>query len=97
MQEQKNTLTIANLVKVFDVLLLKDKLYFNMLPKLYKIIDNLMQTEQVHDYLIYQLKNKKRSKGEEDCQDKYLFLVFIPSLFNIFVTLKKLFPNIPIY
>ncbi|MFH6999401.1 hypothetical protein ACHRVZ_15840 [Flavobacterium sp. FlaQc-57] len=65
LQEQKNTLTIADLVKILDLLLLKDKQYFTMLPKLDKIIDNLMQTEQVNDYLRYQLKNKKKAKEKK--------------------------------
>lgn len=62
LQQQKDTLTISDLVKAVDVLVLEDKQYFAMLPKLDKIIDNLMQSEQTTDYLPYQLKNKRNKK-----------------------------------
>ena len=60
MKQQKNTLTIPDVVKVLDVLTLEGKQYLAMLPQLDKIIDNLIQTEQTLDYLPYQLKNKKK-------------------------------------
>lgn len=62
LQQQKDTLTISDLVKALDVLVLEDKQYFEMLPKLDKIIDNLMQAEQTIDYLPYQLKNKTKKR-----------------------------------
>ncbi|TRX30907.1 relaxase [Flavobacterium sp. ZT3R18] len=62
MEKQRGTLTIPDLVKVLDVLMLGEKQYFTMLPKLDKIIDNLMQSEQAADYLPYQLKNKRKEK-----------------------------------
>lgn len=62
LEQQKNTLTIADVVKVLDVLTLEGIQYFAMLPKLDKIIDNLIQAEQTMDYLPYQLKNKKKKQ-----------------------------------
>lgn len=62
LEQQKNTLTIPDIVKVLDVLTLEEKQYFTMLPKLDKIIDNLMMAEQTTDYLPYQLKNKKKKE-----------------------------------
>lgn len=62
LEQQKNTLTIPDIVKALDMLILGEKQYFTMLPKLDKIIDNLMQSEQATDYLPYQLKNKKKKQ-----------------------------------
>ncbi|WP_166920150.1 relaxase/mobilization nuclease domain-containing protein [Flavobacterium poyangense] len=62
LQQQKNTFTIPDIVKILDVLTFEGKQYFEMLPKLDKIIDNLMQAEQTIDYLPYQLKNKKKKQ-----------------------------------
>ncbi|KIA95617.1 MULTISPECIES: relaxase/mobilization nuclease domain-containing protein [unclassified Flavobacterium] len=60
LEQQKNILTIPDMVKVLDVLILEEKQYFAMVPQLDKIIDNLMQSEQINNYLSYQLKNKKK-------------------------------------
>ncbi|KFF16526.1 relaxase/mobilization nuclease domain-containing protein [Flavobacterium hydatis] len=62
LEQQKNTLTISDLVKALDVLVMDKKQYFTLLPKLDKIIDNLMQSEQTTDYLPYQLKNKRKKQ-----------------------------------
>jgi hypothetical protein len=62
LQQQKETLTIPDMMKVLDALMLEEKQYVTMLPKLDKIIDNLMQSDQTTDYLPYQLKNNKRKK-----------------------------------
>ena len=62
LHQQKDTLTISDMVKVLDTLISDDKQYPVMLPKLDKIIDNLMQSEQINHYLPYQLKNKNNKK-----------------------------------
>lgn len=62
LEQQKNTLTIPDMVKALDVLMQEEKEYVAMLPKLDKIIDNLMQSEQVIDYLPYQLNKKKKQR-----------------------------------
>ena len=62
LQQQRDTLTISDMVKVLDTLISDDKQYFVMLPKLDKIIDNLIQSEQINHYLPYQLKNKNNKK-----------------------------------
>ena len=50
------------MLKVLDILIVEDKQYPSMLPKLDKIIDSLMQSEQLHEYLPYQLENKRKKK-----------------------------------
>lgn len=62
LQHQKHTLEISDMLKVLDILIVEDKQYPSMLPKLDKIIDSLMQSEQLHEYLPYQLENKRKKK-----------------------------------
>ncbi|MEO8254151.1 MAG: relaxase/mobilization nuclease domain-containing protein, partial [Flavobacterium sp.] len=62
LKQQKNTLTIPDVVKVLDVLTLEGKHYLAMLPQLDKIIDNLIQAEQLNEYLPYQLQNKRKKR-----------------------------------
>lgn len=60
LQQQKHTLEISDMLKVLDVLIVDDKQYLTMLPKLDKIMDSLMQSEKLNEYLPYQLQNKRK-------------------------------------
>ena len=62
MQQQKNILKISEMLKVLDVLIADDKQYLAMLPQLDKIFNNLMQSEQLNEYLPYQLQNKRKKR-----------------------------------
>lgn len=62
LQHQKHTLEISDMLKVLDILIVDDKQYLAMLPNLDKIIDNLMQSEQLNEYLPYQLQNKRKKR-----------------------------------
>ena len=50
------------MLKVLDVLIADDKQYLAMLPQLDKIFNNLMQSEQLNEYLPYQLQNKRKKR-----------------------------------